>query len=63
MAFDTNKGVYLVPVAGAIRVYVNKKLYEIEMCREEMADFATEILMKRIEMKRENTDEYENENI
>ena len=53
MAFDTNKGVYLVPVAGAIRVYVNKKLYEIEMCREEMADFATEILMKRIEMRGE----------
>tara|TARA_R100001594_G_scaffold38402_2_gene69526 strand:- start:1158 stop:1343 length:186 start_codon:yes stop_codon:yes gene_type:complete len=51
MAYDTEQKVYIVPIAGAIRIYIDQELYELEMTRDDMADLATEILARRIEMK------------
>ena len=50
MACDTDKGIYIVPVVGEIRIYIDTELYELEMTRDDMADLATEILARRIEM-------------
>ena len=50
MACDTDKGIYIVPIAGAIRIYIDQELYELKMTRDDMADLATEILARRIEM-------------
>tara|TARA_R100000655_G_scaffold91859_1_gene132766 strand:+ start:989 stop:1150 length:162 start_codon:yes stop_codon:yes gene_type:complete len=51
MSCDTDKGIYIVPVAGAIRIYIDTELHEVKMTRDDMADLATEILARRIEMK------------
>ena len=53
MACDTDKGIYIVPIAGAIRIYIDQELYELEMTRDDMADLATEILARRIQMMEE----------
>ena len=53
MACDTDKGIYIVPVVGAIRIYIDTELYELEMTRDDMADLATEILARRIQMMEE----------
>ena len=29
MACDTDKGIYIVPIAGAIRIYIDQELYEL----------------------------------
>ena len=50
MSCDPEKEFYIVPVAGAIRIYIKDKLYEMKMTKDDMADLATEILAKRIQM-------------
>ena len=50
MACDPEKKIYIVPVAGAIRIYIKDKLHEIKMTKDDMADLANEILARRIEM-------------
>tara|TARA_R100000781_G_scaffold68850_1_gene43413 strand:+ start:288 stop:464 length:177 start_codon:yes stop_codon:yes gene_type:complete len=49
---DCNKeiGIYIVPIAGAIRIYIGKELYEVKMNKDDMTFLATEILTKRLEM-------------
>ena len=51
MSCKPEKEIYIVPVAGAIRIYIKQELHEIEMTKDDMADLATEILAKRIEMR------------
>ena len=50
MSCDPDKNIYIVPIAGAIRIYIDTKLYEVKMTKDDMTDLATEILARRIEM-------------
>ena len=50
MSCDPDKAIYIVPIAGAIRIYIDTELHEVKMTKDDMADLATEILARRIEM-------------
>ena len=50
MSCDPDKNIYIVPIAGAIRIYINTELYEVKMNKDDMTFLATEILTKRLEM-------------
>jgi hypothetical protein len=51
MSCDPDKNIYIVPIAGAIRIYIDTELYEVKMTRDDMTDLATEILTKRLETR------------